>query len=220
METLDFQKLIGKPVYVIWHSNSSFFKKKGNGVYMVLDSRDGYVQLQGSLPAPFWASCDYIEEAREHPESHDTKLNAPASNLLQQDMAPAIEVMTHSAIKPASEPIEKLTPDSQKVAKPKRKRPSRAKVKVEATPVTKIAPAARKPEKSRAYKTKPRIKRKDGVFLCHFGVKYFPGINAIGKGETREDAYHSWKSANDKLMATKAAKRAQKAANGGLNGAA
>ncbi len=251
METQDFEKLIGKNVYVIWDFTCAFFKSKGNGVYSVLDARDDYVHLSKTGETrSFWALCDQIEEAKEHliaeePNEEDVQFDFVPLKIVKSVDTTYIET---GKIEPRAFGLDLETDDSvnanvyfdgsefefltippladkepiiqPKVARPKRIRPykPRPKKEVSAAPKEKKPPRKRK-RPSAAYKTKPRIKQKDGIFMCHFGVKYVPGICAIGRGETIEDAYKAWRAANDKLMAIKAERKAQKAANGGINAA-
>lgn len=203
MDTSDFQKLIGKPVYVIWDFTSKFFKLRGNGVYFVLNACDDYVHLQKDCSSSeFWALCDQIEEAKEHIKIEEPEFNSPTLEITQ---VVDVVYVDSGKIEPRAFGLELENPiiDDAVIIQPEEANIKRARSET---------------RKSRAHQSKPRIKHKDGIFLCHFGVKYIPGINAIGKGETPRDAYYAWKSANDKLMETKAAKRAEKAASGGVNG--
>lgn len=226
METHGFERLIGKDAYIIWDFTCNFFKTKGNGIYLVVSARDNYVQLQKGLTNQFWALCSHIDDAYI-PKSEEEEDAEYKSVPLVTDKSVDTTYIEDGKIEPRAFGLNLdlergdeviIGPDDNVMVDF-----SCSGFKfIDSPPLADESPIIKQKEKrsrsettkSRARLSKPRIKQKDGLFLCHFGIKYVPGIHAIGKGATIEDAYKAWKVASDKMMANKAARKAQKA-NGG-----
>lgn len=67
--------------------------------------------------------------------------------------------------------------------------------------------------KSTTHKAKPRVKKKDGMWYCHFGHNPMKNIHAVGIGVIPEEAYLSWREANDKINIKKQEKKRQRTGN-------